>query len=264
MKKKKSYPVAPNSVYVWRGFMAPPPKTYEQFADFLGTVFVPACALLQPRVGLRAYIPTMVPQKDKPTDLPDQTALMFWATPESHNLANESLAVRIYQNLHGDVYDMSRSKLPEVPLPFPTQDEFTMEQPYFLIDQPADWMPGSVQHLVGSRPTEVSQKEFEASIYQWAREFKNNIPPEIDGALLCVGNGYAVVWIHSDKASAQLNEHLKDLASLMNVQLDTAVRPISLDAGLWNNWPGLDLKTADNRSLNFQFARKKKTKPKKP
>src|SRR6266436_6725454 len=117
--KPDPYSVAPNSVYVWRGFKAAG-AAYADFAKFLGSVFVPACALLQPSVGLRAYLPTMVPQAGKPAAVPDQTALMFWATPQSHDLAAQAIAVRIYQNLHGDAYDMVRSKLPEVPIAFPT------------------------------------------------------------------------------------------------------------------------------------------------
>ncbi len=263
MKKPKSYPVAPDSVYVWRGFMAPPPKTYDQFADFLGSVFVPACALLQPKVGLRAYVPSMVPQKNKPTALPDQTALMFWATPESHDLANKALAIRIYQNLHGDVYDMTRSKLPEVPKEFPKMSDFTPEQPYYLVPTPADWMLGSIHHVVGARPSEISKEEFHASLYNWASDFKQNTPDEIDGALLCVGNDYAVVWIHSEKKSYNLAPFLKGFIAKVTTQLDVNIPTISLENGLWNDWKGLDLKLPENRTLNFQLERKKNTKPKK-
>jgi hypothetical protein len=64
----KAYPAPPDSVYVWRGFKSPN-MTYTQFAQFLGSIFVPGCALLQPPVGLRAYLPTMVPQGNKPGGL---------------------------------------------------------------------------------------------------------------------------------------------------------------------------------------------------
>lgn len=47
-----SYPVPPNSVYVWRG-SRPATLSYDGFAAFLSTVFVPACVLLQPPIGLR-------------------------------------------------------------------------------------------------------------------------------------------------------------------------------------------------------------------
>ena len=142
-KRAKSYPVAPNAVYVWRGFMVPG-SDYQKFAQFLGSIFVPACALLQPSVGLRAYLPTMVPQNQKPPAVPDQTALMFWATPQAHDEAGAAIAVRIYQELHGGVYDMTRPKLEEVPVALSTvTGALQADQPYFLFDEPADWMLGA-------------------------------------------------------------------------------------------------------------------------
>jgi len=261
-KKIISYPVAPNSVYVWRGFMSPPPQTYEAFASFLGSVFVPACALLQPAVGLRAYIPSMVPQKGKPAAVPDQTALMFWATPQSHDLANGAIAVRIYQNLHGDVYDMQRSHLPEIPVLLPTSvDGVTAEQPYYLFEDSADWMLGRVQHFVGARPENITPHAFLTSIYNWASTFKINTPKGIDAAIICCGNDYAVVWIHANNAIRNFSSLLNGFSSLTKPQLNISPRSTSLNAGLWNKWAGIDLTLQKNTSLNIQFNRLPKTTP---
>ena len=131
---ERSYPVPPDCVYVWRGFRAPN-TTQDLFANFLGSTFVPACALLQPAVGLRAYVSCLVPQTTNPAAVPDQTALMFWAEPGAHDLATRSLAVRIYQNLHGGTYDMTRSHTTEVPIALPTAGgALTADQPYHLLD----------------------------------------------------------------------------------------------------------------------------------
>lgn len=261
-KKPKTYPVLPGSVYVWRGFMAPPPQTYAGFTKFLGSVFVPACALLQPTVGLRAYIPTMVPQANKPAAVPDQTALMFWDTPQSHDLANSTVAVRAYQNLHGDLYDMVRSHTPEVPQPLPAAaNAFTAEQPYYLLENKADWMPGAVRHVVGARPGAVSQTDFLNSVYQWAASFKNNPPGGTDGALVCAGNDYAVVWVHTKKASAGFNKVLDSFSKLVAVHLAVSPRSTEMPAGLWNKWDGFDLTTPKYSSMNIQLNRPPVTKP---
>lgn len=262
MGDKNSFPVAPNSVYVWRGFMAPPPQTYANFAGFLGSVFVPACALLQPPVGLRAYIPTMVPQTNKPAALPDQTALMFWATPQSHDEANGAIAVRIYQNLHGDAYDMVRSHLPEIPLALPSVAiAFTAEQPYYLFEESADWMQGKVQHLVGSRPVKISSELFLASVYNWAADFKINRPEGIDGALICCGNDYAVAWVHASATVRSFSKILNGFAKLVRPQLRISPRRAKLPSGLWDKWTGLDLTLPENISLNIQFKRKPDSHP---
>jgi hypothetical protein len=259
---KRSFPVPPGCVYVWRGFMAPPPQTYEKFAGFLGTVFVPACALLQPPVGLRAYIPTMVPQKGKPVAVPDQTALMFWATANSHDLANGTLAVRVYQNLHGDAYDMTRSNLPEVPLALPSfPNAMKAEQPYYIFDQTADWMQGKVYHVVGARPANVNAAAFIQSVFQWAKAFRTEAPKDIDGALVCCGNDYVVAWAHSKQATKKSGSVLNGLLALANPQLNTVAKSLTIKAGLWSKWQGIDLTDAQTPSFNIQLQRPLKTKP---
>lgn len=252
-QRTPTYPVAPNAVYVWRGFMAPG-SAYAQFAQFLGSIFVPACALLQPPVGLRAYLPTMVPQNQKPPTVPDQTALMFWATPAVHDQANEAIAVRIYQQLHGDVYDMARSKLPEVPVALSTvTGALQAEQPYFLFSQPADWMLGSVDHLVGSRRGDLDPASFLGGAYAWAAAFQGKPPAGVDAALVCCGSDYAVAWVHTKSKGTGLATALDGLAALTVPVLRQNPTPLSLDAGLWDDWPGLDL-TKDT-CINVQFSR---------
>jgi hypothetical protein len=263
-EQTKSYPVPPNSVYVWRGFMAPYPQTYEKFAGFLGSVFVPACALLQPPVGLRAYLPTMVPQLQKPAAVPDQTALMFWAKPQAHDLANEAIAVRIYQNLHGDAYDMVRSHLPEIPVALPqSASEFTAEQPCYLFENEADWMVGDVCHVVGARPADRTPEAFLASVFNWAEGFKSGALKGIDGALVCAGNDYAVAWVHTHEYTENFKNILDDFSALLQPQLNILPRAMALNAGLWNNWPGIDLTLPENTSLNIQFERNQNTSPEK-
>jgi hypothetical protein len=243
------HPVAPNAVYVWRGFKSPS-KTYDQFTQFLGSVFVPACALLQPHVGLRAYLPTMVPQRDKPPAVPDQTALMFWATPEAHDLANRAIAVRIYQNLHGDAYDLTKSHTPEVPVSIATaHGALVAEQPYYVFDRAADWMHGESHHLVGARRAEVAPAAFLAEAYSWALRLRGAPPPGIDGALVCCGTDYAVAWLHGARSDGALDP----LAALTTPILRAQPRAVTLPAGLWTDWPGLDL-TVDS-CINLQFPR---------
>lgn len=251
--KNDSYAVTPDCVYVWRGFKSAN-VSFETFAGFLGSVFVPACALLQPAVGLRAYLPSMVPQTNKPAAVPDQTALMFWATPKSHDLAAQAIAVRIYQNLHGDAYDMVRSKLTEVPVAFTAAEPLDPEQPYYLVSKAADWMKGSVYHLVAGRRPDLDSASFLKAVSQWASGFTTQSPVQIDGALLCCGNDYLVAWVHSEQVGADLATTLAGLAILTTPVLAASPQPKKLPAGLWDSWPnGLDLTT--DTSINIQLDR---------
>ncbi len=259
-----SFPVPPNSVYVWRGYKNDE-KTYEDFYSFLGSVFVPACALLQPPVGLRAYIPTLVPQRNKHMAIPDQTALMFWATPQSHNLANETVAVRAYQHLHGALYDMTRSHTPEVPVTLPSEKEkIVADQPYYLLEHAADWMFGQIIHVIGSRPSSLSVTEFLQANHTWALEFQKNIPANVDAALLSCAEDYTVLWIHMDSNNTEVEQYIHALDRYVHVHMVIQPEPLTIEADLWNNWGGIDYSENKNASLNIQLNRPVHTKPKKP
>jgi hypothetical protein len=204
----------------------------------------------------------MVPQANKPSAVPDQTALMFWATPQSHDLANSTVAVRAYQNLHGDLYDMVKSHTPEVPQALPSAASgFATEQPYYLFDNRADWMLGAVRHVVGAKPAAVSQQDFIASVYQWALNFKTNPAAGADGALVCCGNDYAVAWVHTKKAAPSFSKVLDSFSKLVAVQLAVTPRTTEMPAGLWNKWDGFDLTLPKYSSMNIQLNRPPDTKP---
>jgi hypothetical protein len=195
----------------------------------------------------------MVPQAGKPAAVPDQTALMFWATPETHDLANRAIAVRIYQNLHGDAYDLARSHTPEVPVSIAGVTQLVAEQPYFLLDRPADWMLGEVEHLVAARRAEGTPADFLARVHGWAAALQAMPPDGVDGALVCCGSDYVVAWVHGTRRSPGMAGALEGLAALTQPVLRASPRPLSLPAGLWSDWPGLDL-TKDS-CINVQFAR---------
>jgi hypothetical protein len=243
-RKAAPQPVLPYAVRVWRGFINPG-TDYGQFASFLGTVFVPGCALLQPNAGLRAYVPSMTSQKNKPVAVPDQTALMWWATPQAHDEAPLTPAVRIYQSLHSDAYDMKVSKS-DVPLPLGSS--LKADQSYYLFDNSADWMLGSVRHLVGA-PN--SPADFLSMLQTWASAYKAKPPKRVDGALLLAGNGYVAFWEHwTGKAGTS---PLEELAKSVTPYLFATAENIKPGGGLWSKWPGWDL--TQHTCMNVQLER---------
>lgn len=255
----ESYPVVASSVYVWRAFK-PSSLKYEDFAAFLGTVFLPACVQLQPPIGLRAFLPAMVPQTNKPPAVPDQTALMFWRTPTAHDEAKVTLAERIYSNLHGGAFDMARSSLPEVPAKFdPATPALEPEQPYYLIDRLADWMLGSVHHLVGARRLDLTVPDFFAQAASAAKALQQATPAGVDAALVCCGDDYLVAWSHGTGDSLNLQQSLRGFANLTQPILSADAHPLQVAAQLWDDWSGFDLTVAP--CLNMQFARHDDAKP---
>jgi hypothetical protein len=241
-----NHAVDPDTVHVWRGYKAAA-TPYDKFAQFLGTVFVPACALLQPKAGLTAYVPTMIPQANKPAGVPDQTALMFWWTKEQHDLAFKTVAVRAYTNLHGDAYD---TKISSAQHPIPFAGEIKAEQPYYLVPKKADWMVGQVYHFVGARPANQTPADFFAAIAKWTSDYAKRPASRIDAALIVAGNDFVAFWEHG---AATGDPYATDIVSLAAPSVDRIAENYVPQAGLWDDWPGIDL--AVHSCINVQLMR---------
>lgn len=222
--------VPPNSVHVWRGFRSPQ-KTQAQFEAFLGEVFVPGCTLLQPNAGLHAYVPSLPDQANKPAGVPDQSALMFWTDQETYHDAFKCVAVRCYTNLHGDLYDTTRSKA-EFPVLF--AGEVKEETPYYLIDAPADWMIEEVDHFIGARNGDVTSDDFQSEVATWAKGLQSRAG--LDGGLFCIGADYIVAWVlwgaGADKTGA-----FDGLSGVADACLNRSAESYTPPAGLWTEWP---------------------------
>ena len=243
----ESQKVPPDAVHVWRGFRSQD-KTQQQFEEFLGSVFVPGCSLLQPNAGLHAYIPSLPRSVGKPPTVPDQSALMFWTTQQTYHDAFKCVAVRCYTNLHGDLYDTSRSAA-EFPVLLPEAD-LRSETPYFLVDAPADWMSGEVVHYIGARNHDVPAADFRARILHWAKDMQSQ--SGLEGGLLCAGESYVVAWTLWGKGTA--SPHcFEPLKSFSTPWLDQVSETYELAHGLWGDWAGIPM-SAPN-SLNIQLHR---------
>ena len=152
----KGFDIPPDAVRVWRGYRA----ATLQLTDFfnkLGTVFVPATVEMQIAAGLDGYIPS-VPAglPGKPNSTPDETAILFWDSQQTYTDGFKTLAVRTYTLTHGAVYRPPSGAA----VPIAYAGALAAEQPYYLIDRPADWMHGEVSHLIGSRPAAVAPDAF--------------------------------------------------------------------------------------------------------
>lgn len=239
--------VAPDSVHVWRGFKATA-TSYADFTGFLGKTFVPACALLQPNAGLTAYLPSMVPVNNKPAGVPDQTALMFWTSPQQYSRAFDKVAVRAYTNLHGDAYD---TKLSSAQFPVEFVDAVKADQPYFLVPREADWMIGQVYHFVGGRPAGQSAAEFLGTVGKWASAYATRTSSSIDNALLVAGTEYVAFWEHGLSQDDPFAREISQLAVPCIDRMAESYRP---PAGLWDDWAdGIDLGV--HNCINIQLSR---------
>jgi hypothetical protein len=160
--------IPPDAVRVWRGFCHPTVE-HADFLKRLGTVFVPAGVQMQISCGLDGYIPS-VPAglPGKPASVPDETAILFWDSQQTYHRAFGTLAARTYSLTHAAVY------APRSRADFPTAfaGEIITGQPYYLIDSPADWMHGQVQHFLGSRPDVTTPDAFRAAAARELTRFR--------------------------------------------------------------------------------------------
>jgi hypothetical protein len=254
MPKPISSPVAPDAVRVWRGFRLPT-LTPEDFYSKLGSVFVPATVKMQVEAGLNAYVPT-VPAGlgGKPDEVPDETAILFWESPQTYWNGFTQLAVRTYTLTHGGVY-VTQNNQSRADFPLKFSGTLNVDQPVYLFDKPADWMHGAVTHLVAARPAGTDQAAFRAAAARKLADIQKM--DTIDGALACAGADYLVYWELGPVAAGVPNP--AGGAALLAASLDGwrySFKPAEtfLPIDLWDEWPGMDVRAGS--SFNMQFARR--------
>ena len=229
-------PVPPDSVRLWLGYKAST-LTYPQFYTELGTTFVPSCATLEPLLGLTAYYSALPTLAKATTNLPDQTALMFWKTTQAHGQAQATLAERAYLDLHTIVYDVALCKSLT---PIALKGAAKMNQAYFLIAKNSDWMLGGARHLLGARPAGVKPAAFAKQVASWAAAYQSSPSAGADGALLYATTDMVVFWEHWPAKKAA-SAHFSALAALVTPFLKQDAKPAAVPGDLWKPWPGLKL-----------------------
>jgi len=235
----------PDAVRVWRGFRAPS-IDLSAFYRRLGTVFVPSTVLMQIDAGLEAYVPTVLGGlADKPDTAPDETAILVWESQDAYRDGFKTLAVRTYTLTHGAVYTSASGA--EFPRPFAGM--LAPDQPYNLVDRVADWMHGTVRHLVGARPQDVDPESFRAGLAETLAGAGSRPP----AAIACAGDDYVTYW-QLEADSPPDPDPLEGLVALAAWSHVSTAQPTTLETGLWEEWPGLTI--APGQSLNMQFRRR--------
>jgi hypothetical protein len=241
---------------VWRGFQLPA-LTLDQFCSKLGTVFVPATVKMQIDIGLQAYVPSIpAGLAGKPTTVPDETALIFWESPEVYWNGFMTLAVRTYTLTHGGCYVTENNKS-RADFPVVFSGSLTFDQPVYLIEKPADWMSGSVRHFVCQRPADLDPAAFLLTMASALTEIHKTAA--LEAAIACAGEDYLVYWELGSAAPGTPNQPtgmsiLQNL--LVSWQHSFGPAPTYVPIGLWDQWAGMDV--VSGNSFNMQFSRRPK------
>ena len=239
------YPVPAEAVHVWRGYRNAT-LTPAQFLGYLGATFVLAATLMQPAIGLRGYLPGIFSSEELPQGVPEETALLFWDSKGAYAAAFDTLAERVYTLTHAPVYDLSESK---VGFPAALASPLEIEQPYYLLDQPVDWMLGQGFQLMVAVPGGTSSQL--ADLGSWAQGVAGGLPAGLQGAYLLVGASY-IAWWELWAADAAPSATLRDaLSAYGEVVANGSFVPAALTAALDAPWPGITVQAGDLYNMQF-------------
>lgn len=141
------FPVTPAATRIFRGY-ARQDLQEAAFLKELGEVFMPGTPWMLRDLGLAAYIPALVPRGAE-QDVPDEVAIIAYASEERYEARDQTLTGRLYGHTHRGVFDMARShSVRPVPLG-------TFEGPvtgFALRTTSVDWqVDGDVFVYVGER-----------------------------------------------------------------------------------------------------------------
>lgn len=247
---------APDAVRVWRGFQLPS-LTLDQFCSKLGTVFVPATVKMQIDIGLQAYVPSIpAGLAGKPATVPDETALIFWESPEVYWNGFTTLAVRTYTLTHGGCY-VTANNQSRADFPVLFAGSLSVDQPVYLVDQPADWMSGAVNHYMAQRPPATDPPAFRAAMAEALGKIQKTVP--LEAAIACAGNDYLVYW-ELGSAAPGMATPPTGMMLLEQVQVpwqhSFTPAPTFVPVGLWDQWAGMNV--VSGSSFNMQFTRREK------
>lgn len=215
--------IAPDAVRVWRGFRSPS-LTTESFYAKLGTVLIPATVRMQIDAGFTAYCPTaLAGLTNRPSSVPDETAVLFCRSPGTCRQGVEPLAVRTYNLTHCGVFAPgSRAEFAVV-----LAGALTASQPVYLVEKLADWMSREVHHFAASRRAAETPVAFRKSVASALGDIEVRAP--LNGAIACVRDDAGV---YSELAARTALSGVASLESIVDWQRAFVAPPTDRPIGL--------------------------------
>ncbi|UCE62166.1 MAG: hypothetical protein JSU63_10740 [Phycisphaerales bacterium] len=245
--RKETVKVAPDAVRVWRGFRLSHLSQAEFFKK-LGSFFIPGTVQIQLPVGLTAYLPSVLP-KDKPSEAPDEIALVFYEVKQAYDDAKKTVGGRAYSDLHGLAFDLNRSMSG---FPDPYKGTLVEDEKYHLFNEPVDWQHGVVKTFVGVRERGNS---FHEEVANWLTGVQQNEGP--DGAIVSASRNFVVYWEHWSDAKMAKSSRMSELREWLKPVYEKIIEPFELPQRLWDEYVGVEV--SGGESFNFQFERGRRT-----
>jgi hypothetical protein len=184
--------------FVFFGFRHPD-LTQEQFLQELGRTFMPGTPYMLQPLGLDAYLPAGLSQRDG-VPCPHDAALIAYPSPEHYQrIMKDTLRGRVYAQTHGGVYDKQRSRAAFPTLVDPAQDKPT----FYFWDRLTDWQGGKADIFFGFKTDAVTPpEEFRKNVRTQLNSLKADVGSAgIDQCIGALAEGFVVLWTHRDDRS---------------------------------------------------------------
>lgn len=162
--------------------------TAETFRDGLREVFVPATLKQGVGKGLLAYQPVLL-AKDHSPKLPDEVALVTYASEEEYKRLRATPEGKAYGELHWDYFtrETSRSLVPEA-----FRGKAEAGKAYDLLLGKPDWSRGTSVFSVRLRREEVSEEKFLAALAESLARIQRTPPSGLRAHLALVTGDYVM------------------------------------------------------------------------
>ncbi len=248
-----TWPVAPDSVRVWRGYALDRTQK-DAFRQALGSTFIPITAQVMSKLGLTAYLPAIVPNDQVPS-MPDEIALVFYRTQATYQLtANGTTAGRAYQKLHAGVFALG----PQPPgqpssasgFPILLKDTCVSGQPYYLFPEAVDWYLGASDVFVGV--FEGDAQQLAAAVLQAAKLLQAKRIPELDGCILTIVDNVLIYWRHWRSAAKPQQPWTIGLP--LRTVLSTRAQVVDINPWEYARYDGLAVQPGQFFNVHFDRA----------
>jgi hypothetical protein len=191
-------PVRADAVRVFCGYKLST-MNREDFYRELGETFMPGTPYMQASLGLSGYIPAVLDPPEG-SGLPDEVALIVYASLKVYEEERNSLRRRMYTHSHSAVFDMqapgagSQSPGP-ASQPNQRRDRFS----WYLFEHETDWQAGVTRllYFTASPVREGLPKDFiDRSVK--AKDRLQEVG--VDQLIAVATNQYVSIWLHSQQA----------------------------------------------------------------
>jgi hypothetical protein len=247
-----AWPVAPDSVRVWRGYALDRTRK-GVFWQSLGSTFIPITAQVMGKLGLTAYLPAIVPNDPIPS-VPDEIALVFYRTQATYRQsANGTTAGRAYQKLHAGVFTLGPQP-PDQPtsasdFPILLKDACVSGQPYYLFPDAVDWYLGASNVFVGV--FDGNAKELTAAVQQAGNVLQAKRIPEFDGCILMLVENVFICWQHWRSVA---NPQTWNIDLPLRTVLSTGARVVDINPSEYGRYDGLAVQPGHFLNVHFDRA----------